>query len=385
MKLSAFLALAASFSSALAHSWVEQLNVIDDNGTFVGAPGYPRGYVPRTKPGFGDALMVHLLPAASRSKIDGTDTLCMPSQQQPGTNTPDFPSLRATAGSYIALKYLENGHVSMPQNPPGKPEGSGKVHIYVTTSPSPDTKLVDVLKWTSTGSFATGRLLTTQDFDDGRCYQLAPSAKSVQRQKDFPDPIPGQTGPHEQWCETDVQLPADTPSGSLAMYWVWEWPTIGAGAKDETYTTCMDVVVGDANAVKAATPGKEITPQDPQTKAVPSFKQRAAGTDAAAPPAASGAASGAAPPAAAPTTMVTKPAPAPPAGTPPAAPPAAPNAPGAPAPPAGGAARATVTVTQMVTVTAGCYGGGRTGTPLGPVPRPTGADAGPRRYSEFRA
>jgi hypothetical protein len=39
----ALVALTAFTTSINAHTWVEQLNNIDPNGTFVGAPGFPRG------------------------------------------------------------------------------------------------------------------------------------------------------------------------------------------------------------------------------------------------------------------------------------------------------------------------------------------------------
>ena len=53
--------------AANAHSWVEQLTVIAPNGTFVGDPGYARGNVMRTTPGFSDTDMVSLLPPDGRS------------------------------------------------------------------------------------------------------------------------------------------------------------------------------------------------------------------------------------------------------------------------------------------------------------------------------
>ena len=40
----ALVALTAFTISINAHTWVEQLTVIDPNGTFVGAPGFPRGF-----------------------------------------------------------------------------------------------------------------------------------------------------------------------------------------------------------------------------------------------------------------------------------------------------------------------------------------------------
>lgn len=48
-------------STALAHTWNEQLSVIE-NGIFVGGNGYPRGYVSRTTPGFYDDMMTYQLP-----------------------------------------------------------------------------------------------------------------------------------------------------------------------------------------------------------------------------------------------------------------------------------------------------------------------------------
>jgi hypothetical protein len=35
----------------------------------------------------------------------------------------------------LAIKYLENGHVTLPQNQLGKPPGAGTVHVFVTLSP----------------------------------------------------------------------------------------------------------------------------------------------------------------------------------------------------------------------------------------------------------
>ena len=39
----ALVALASLITTITAHSWVEQLTVIDPNGTFIGAPGFSRG------------------------------------------------------------------------------------------------------------------------------------------------------------------------------------------------------------------------------------------------------------------------------------------------------------------------------------------------------
>jgi hypothetical protein len=152
----------------------------------------------------------------------------------------------------VAIKYLENGHVTFPGTQPGKPSGAGVVRVFGTNQPNTQELLIEVLKWTTDGSGddGRGRLLTVQNFDDGRCYQINDSEISVLRQREFPNPVSGIPGSsHEQCCVTDIMVPEDVPAGSLyTIYWVWQWPT-KAGVpgpphgKDEYYTTCSDLVV----------------------------------------------------------------------------------------------------------------------------------------------
>jgi hypothetical protein len=279
-------AIALFFSRASAHSWVEQMQVINDQGKFIGAPGYSRGYVPRG-PGFSDTSMTYLSPpnGQGRTKINGSDLLCRPEQQKANSNSQQWPQLRAQAGSYVAMKYLENGHVTLPQNQKGKPGSGGLVYVYATTKPDPNTSLLDVYKWSQNSTLDQGRLLAVQDYDDLRCYQVNPASQiSVQRQAAFPDSPPGQPGAsHEQWCETDIQVPKDTQSGSLAVYWVWQWPTLPGfdggipNGKDEMYTTCSDFqIVTDASTIMSAVAGSILAAQDPQTAAIKNFQERAA-------------------------------------------------------------------------------------------------------------
>jgi len=282
-------ATAAFFTTrSSAHTWLEQLQVIDSQGKYAGAPGYPRGFVDRDSknPVFSDTLMSYLIPAngIGRSKLASSDPLCSQFQQNPNSNTQDFPSLRAQPGDYVAMKYLENGHVSLPNTNMGKPGSGGLVYVYATSQPKTGEKLSNVLKWTPQGDLSQGRLLAINNYDDGRCYQVNNNETSVQRQKLFPDPIPGQPGSsHEQWCETNIQLPKDAQAGSLSVFWVWQWPTLPnmdpglPVGKDEIYTTCSDIqVVADANSIKSTVGGKVASGQDPQTAAVKSFTERAA-------------------------------------------------------------------------------------------------------------
>lgn len=272
------LILAILLSESLAHSWIEQLTVIT-NGVFTGRNGYPRGYISRSDPGFSDNLMTYLLPPlnSGRTRVDDTDLLCAPSQRT-HNQTAKYPHLQAPPGSYVAIKYLENGHVTLPQNQPGKPSRAGTVYLFGTNKPDTQERLTEVLQWTSdsTGGDRRGKLLAAQKFDDGRCYQINNNNISLARQKEFPNPVPDIPGSvHEQWCEIDIIIPADIPAdSSYAVYWVWEWPT-SPGApglprgKDEYYTTCSDleIVAGPIQD----DPPNPLFDQDPQTAAIASF------------------------------------------------------------------------------------------------------------------
>ncbi|KAE9973723.1 hypothetical protein BLS_003467 [Venturia inaequalis] len=287
--LSCSAAAALLFAGASAHTWVEQMSVIGDNGSYVGAPGYSRGYVPRGGK-FADPMMSYLIPkndGSGRIRINQGDLLCRPEQQQANSNPSDYPQLRALPGSHVAARYLENGHVTLPQAQMAKPGSGGLIYMYATTNPDPNMKMPDIFKWTPKGDLATGRLLAVNTYDDGRCYQVNPaSPMSMERQAKFPNPPVGQppTATHESWCETNFQIPEDAKAGTLAVYWVWQWPSLpdmnpnGPLGKDEMYTTCLDVqVVTDKSTIMQAVSGKVLDGfQDPRTKTVDQYKERAA-------------------------------------------------------------------------------------------------------------
>ncbi|KAK2798857.1 hypothetical protein FQN49_008963, partial [Arthroderma sp. PD_2] len=153
--LLAFLLVCGLISAAHSHSWVEQIRIVGSNGSFVGEPGYIRGHVPRTDPGFNDNLMTHRLPPDGRPIDVGllpSDYMCMPSQrkqQQPA----GFPRLEAAPGDIMAFLARENGHVTLPDTQPGKPKNRGVVYIYGTTDPRPDDKFLDIHKvWNEAGT-----------------------------------------------------------------------------------------------------------------------------------------------------------------------------------------------------------------------------------------
>ncbi|KAL4911794.1 hypothetical protein BDW62DRAFT_196233 [Aspergillus aurantiobrunneus] len=247
--------LALLFTSACAHSWVEQLMVIAPNGTFVGSPGYPRGYVPRTDPAFDDTSLTYRLPADGKPEATEADFLCMDTQRKQ-VQTEGSPRLQASAGAAVALRFQENGHVTLPEGQIGKPSNRGTIYVYGTQESKEGEKLLDVHKlWNKDGTGGDGRgvLLAERDFDDGRCYQVNDGEISQRRQAEFPHEADQSMG-MDLWCQADIAIPSNTPSGKpYTLYWVWDWPTMpGADpslpdGKQEIYTTCMDVDVVDSS------------------------------------------------------------------------------------------------------------------------------------------
>ncbi|KIW18957.1 hypothetical protein PV08_03246 [Exophiala spinifera] len=240
---------------ASAHSWIEQMLIIAPNGTLAGVPGFARGNVLRQNNVSPDEAMVNLIPPNGRqNSVLPTDLMCRASQTSQ-TQTDGSPRLQAVPGSAVALRYQENGHVTMPGTQPGKPDNRGTIYVYGTTDPSPDDALLAIHRvWTPDGKGGDGRgvLLSTQNFDDGQCYQINGSPLSAQRQVTYAHAAEQLMG-RDLWCQTDIQIPLDAPTGKpYTLYWVWDWPTLPGGdpslpnGKQEIYTTCMDVdIVAD--------------------------------------------------------------------------------------------------------------------------------------------
>lgn len=253
----------------MAHTWVEQLRIIASNGTFVGAPGYPRGFVQRTSPAFSDFAVQNQVPPNGRptgNAILSTDLMCRQTQTI-GNQTEGSPALAAAPLDNIALIYEENGHVTLLDRSPTKPVGSGTIFIYGTKNPSnTDTYLGIHRVWNTagTGGDKRGKLLTTRQFDDGQCFQDNNQYMANMRQAKF------NVTQNALSCQSSVQLPEDAgTSGSYSLYWVWEWPTLdlktGNVVTNESYTTCMDI-----NMISSKFPdsGKFDTKQDPNSAAI---------------------------------------------------------------------------------------------------------------------
>ena len=298
----ALAALALFVAPTKGHSWVEEMDVINPTtGLFTGNPGYCRNNTKRTVPGFSDPLMVHILPAAGQPAIEerdtvpaldttgveSNDTMCKHSQQTQ-FQSDGSPRLQAAPGDLVALRYQENGHVTLPQNQPGKQPNRGTVYIYGTTQPKFPELFLDVFgQWTSgsngTGVEPRGILLASQSYDDGRCYQVNAGNISTHRQAQFPH-TPSATSGADLWCQVDIKLPTTIPTGSpYTLYWVWDWPTEPGvdpslpKGKAELYTTCMDVDIvakqGSKRRVKARQAPSPVSSSglDLNRAAIPSY------------------------------------------------------------------------------------------------------------------
>ncbi|KLU81287.1 hypothetical protein MAPG_00378 [Magnaporthiopsis poae ATCC 64411] len=242
-----------------AHSWVEQLKRIGPSGKLLDPPGFSRGFVPRT----GDAN-------ANMMKIVGSTAgqpLCNPATGKSvanGYKDPKFPKLKAAPNDVIALRYLENGHVTKWMDSPPKPKNQGTVYIYATTKPKDNEKFDNVhKKWTADGNGGdkSGWLLATRNYDDGRCFEDG-NPNADQRKAEYK--IANQASTDGQgmnhWCQNDIQLPDNVkPGQDITLYWVWDYSTISKrqGAPDnehlgavkvttpEFYSSCMEVAIVD--------------------------------------------------------------------------------------------------------------------------------------------
>lgn len=277
-----------------AHSWIQQLVRVNDKGAYVGDWGYPRGFCAKGQEGCDPGTVNNFLIPAQGIYITEKDNLCKDSQQKPVQTDPkNYPRLKATPGMHIALRYSENGHVSLngtknEDTNKFKPNAGGTVFIYGTTEPKAYEKLVNVLRWTKEGNGGDGQgvLLATNDFDDGRCYEANGSPIATQRAIAHPSNAKGQTGDGEFGlpCESNVLLPKNVTAGKpYTLYWVWQWNTPPGldpnrpKGQDQYYTSCMDVDVVDVLAKEAAGEALYFSPQqDDASAAVKDFADRTA-------------------------------------------------------------------------------------------------------------
>ena len=123
---------------AMGHSWIEQLRNVNDKGEYVGEYGYPRGMVAKTDPGYSGTSMNYEIPGDKTPGnvfITNSTLLCHEKQRKQEQSQDKYPRLQATPGGFVAMRYTENGHVSLPNNQLGKPKKGGTIFVYGTTSP----------------------------------------------------------------------------------------------------------------------------------------------------------------------------------------------------------------------------------------------------------
>ncbi|KAF2662039.1 hypothetical protein K491DRAFT_764656 [Lophiostoma macrostomum CBS 122681] len=288
----AFVALLVTLPGVLGHTWIEQLRSIDDQGQYVGEYGYPRGMFAKTDPGYDGTKMNWQLPGVKETSfpfISANSTLCHPSQQKQQQSQEKYPRLQAKPGSFIAMRYMENGHITKSAVRIGKPEKGGTVYVYGTTQPKEDEKLANILQWTQDGQGGDkrGKIVAMNNFDDGRCYEVSSQPDSVERQKATPNFAMGQAdsggpGNYPLFCETNVAIPKEAATGSpYTLYWVWQWATEPKkdpglpNGQDEYYTTCVDIDVVDQVTGKAEAQFA-LGQQDAMSKAVSDYQSRTA-------------------------------------------------------------------------------------------------------------
>ena len=257
---------------ANGHTWIEQLNLIDPTGNMVGEPGFSRGHIFRNDSAFNDAAAQHQITGPT---VSPNSPMCRDSQQQQQQQPNAGPVLQAPPRAAIALRYLENGHVTQKDIRPRKPANGGTVYVYGTSQPQPNDLLLDIHRvWNAdgTGGDGRGKLLSTQNFDDGQCYQVNPASQVYnERVAQFPqDPV------GENWCQQDIALPDEATSGLYTLYWVWDWPDMpdsSNGVNQELYTSCMDVQIADESDGIVSTftnAGQFVAPQAWNNQAVSS-------------------------------------------------------------------------------------------------------------------
>ncbi|MCJ1313653.1 hypothetical protein MMC25_007332 [Agyrium rufum] len=194
----------------------------------------------------GDASMTYLLPPAGRNYLYETDLICKqePADQTIQNYTQAYPMLQARSNSTIALRYQENGHISLPL-PPGKLD-AGTIYLYGTLTSMPSDQVLSIhRKWNAagTGGDRRGLLMAERSFDDLECYQTPQENRTVYNSRHIlfpPDPGQGQN----RWCRITFEMPeymGETQLGAgqiLSVYWVWDW---SSNSTVQIYTTCLDV------------------------------------------------------------------------------------------------------------------------------------------------
>ncbi|KAK4193443.1 hypothetical protein QBC35DRAFT_106444 [Podospora australis] len=216
--------------TAVAHSWPEETYRIAPNGTILADAnhtGYDRAHIPRGDPRQQDFL----IPPNGREKVIlPTDKIVRESQYKldGSSYSEKFPKLKVAPGDFVAIRYLENGHVTAPDKAnPFKPLNRGTIYLYGTKENDlTNVNLVDVLHtWTADGKGGNGKgkLLATRNYDDGQCHEPAPASGDPEGIGAFRKQFISKA--ESLACQTDLQLPTDLKPGDVyTVLWIWDWP-----------------------------------------------------------------------------------------------------------------------------------------------------------------
>ncbi|TQS37613.1 hypothetical protein Golomagni_01907 [Golovinomyces magnicellulatus] len=258
---------------ALAHTWVETVNLIAADGSIKDS-GFMRGFGGRVQGVDPDKTNTYLLPPngrGSKNEILPTDLMCKDTQVK-HIQSEGFPRLSASPNDRVSLAYHENGHVTKFKSTDGKPSGRGTVFVYGTKRSLPTDTFLDIHRvWNTkgTGGDGRGKLLTTRPFDDGQCFQPNDEALSKTRAKALGFSNPADSP--EVLCQHLVKLPKDAgTNGIFTLYWVWEWPTLDKSGnifKNESYTSCIDIYMVKNSGInsKEFKPKKESKSEEEET------------------------------------------------------------------------------------------------------------------------
>lgn len=231
MQLAALLPL---LGTVVAHSWPHATTRLAPNGTMVGPSGVERNQKNKPKDQNSDWL---LPPNDNRGNFIVPDhKLVRPDQRAltPQSYSENHRMLPVAPGDFVAISYLENGHVTQGDLQLIKPINRGTIYLYGTTENDlTNTNFVDVhLAWTAdgTGGDGKGRLLASRHFDDGECYEAVPDIGDKEgiltHRKNRHQANTGEVL-ELLACQSDLQIPFDAPIGSpYTVIWVWDWPTM---------------------------------------------------------------------------------------------------------------------------------------------------------------
>jgi len=146
-----------------------------------------------------------------------SDRICKSTQQE-HNQTQSSPALKAAANNLVALRYQENGHVTLPGS-----RAPRTIYVYGTNLVSLLDKIHQIYKvWDASRDDRKRRLIIKRSFDNSRYYQINNGGIFKERQRLYPHKIDIVQG-RDLWYKIDIRLPKTLATGSIyTLYWVWD-------------------------------------------------------------------------------------------------------------------------------------------------------------------